>query len=74
MKSAAQMDGRAFRWKGTLVAKTPEIWSDEDQAKAYIFDMTKGLVKVAKDHDIKFLAYLLEMAALAAAPSNADKK
>ena len=56
------------------MAKTPETLSEEDHAKAYIFDMTKGLVKVAKDQDIKFLAYLLEMAALAAAPGSANKK
>ena len=46
---------------------SPDIPADPEQAKAYIFDVTRGLVKVAKHHDIEFLAYLLEMAALASA-------
>lgn len=45
----------------------PTTPSSRDEALAYIFEMATGLVKIAKKHDLRFLAYLLEMAALASA-------
>ncbi len=50
------------------MTKKLEPLTEEDQALAYIFDVTKALAKVADQHSLEFLVYLLEMAALASAP------
>jgi len=51
------------------LVQAPQNPDDVEEAKAYIFQVATGLLKVAKHHRIDFLAYLLEMVALASAPS-----
>ena len=52
--------------------KSPAPPQDRDEAVAYIFDMSKGLAEVAKSQNLRFLAYLLEMVALACASGPTD--
>ena len=50
-----------------MVLDSADPLQEREQALAYIFEMSSGLVSVAKHHELPFVAYLLEMAALAAA-------
>lgn len=43
-----------------------------DEALAYIFEMATALRELAHRHELYFLAYLLEMAALAAVKQGKD--
>lgn len=54
------------------VEKIPTSLQDRDQAIAYIFDMSTGLAELARSQNLRFLAYLLEMVALACASGPAD--
>ena|GEM_PF-1772537 len=40
---------------------------DREQVVAYIFQMSTGLAELARGENLRFLTYLLEMVALAAA-------
>lgn len=52
--------------------KPPTSPQDRDQAIAYIFDMSTGLAELARSQNLRFLAYLLEMVALACASGPTD--
>ena len=59
--------------RGPVVTGTPSIPMppvpprDREQAIAYIFEMSSGLAELARAQQLPFLAYLLEMVALASA-------
>jgi hypothetical protein len=43
-----------------------------EEAVAYIFDMSAGLAELARAQNLRFLAYLLEMVALACSGGHVD--
>jgi len=45
---------------------------DRDQVVTYIFEMSSALSELARGHNLRFLAYLLEMVALACANGTVD--
>jgi hypothetical protein len=45
---------------------------NREQTIAYILDMSIGLAELARSQDLKFLAYLLEMTALACVGGHVD--
>lgn len=53
--------------------KPPVTPQDRDQVAAYIYQMCSGLAEMAKARDLRFLAYLLEMTALAAATGAGER-